>query len=107
MSTDHMTIEEGNAEQVDQLERSRFPADSTRELLENAKSTFIAKLNQQENMLTNEFGKIKAGQNRARELNKLIQKINLATSKGELHCKDNQELLDLLIKPLSLPLLPL
>lgn len=96
MSNEQMTIEDNNAEQVDQIAHSRFPADSTRELLENAKSTFITKLNQQEDMLTNEFGKIKAGQNRARELNKLIQKINHATSKGELHCKDNKELMDML-----------
>jgi hypothetical protein len=96
MSKDHLTVEDNNAEHVDHLEHSRFPVDSTRELLENAKTTFVAKLNQQEDILTDEFGKIKAGQNRARELNKLMQKINLATVNGELHIKDNKELMDML-----------
>lgn len=95
MNNNDVSLEEANAEQI---QMSRFPEDLTSSLLADAKTVFIEKLDQQQDNLKEEFGKLKASQNRARDINGLIRTINAATVDGELHCKDNAELKELLAK---------
>lgn len=85
---------ESNQVSIDDVARkSRFPTDQTKSLHTELKLTFTQKLDAQQESLKAEFGKLKAGQNRTREFNVLIKSINQATVKGELHCKDNADLL--------------